>query len=151
MLSADLRHLVAAAARDAGYPGHERDVGLRDGGAPGRYSSSLPLRLAPDPAELAARMATHLRTTAWIEDAQRTGHGYLTITVTPGKLTETAVRVTETGPACARSDALAGTSLPRASGRPPNQRAELAGGQGSGCRPGDRPARGRRGRDRDGA
>ena len=112
MLSADLRHLVAAAARDAGYPGHERDVGLRDGGAPGRYSSSLPLRLAPDPAELAAGMAAHLRSTAWIEDAQRTGHGYLTITVTPGKLTETAIRVTETGPACARSDALAGTSRP---------------------------------------
>ncbi len=112
MLSADLRHLVAATARDVGHPGHERDVGLRDGGAPGRYSCSLPLRLAPDPAELAARMATHLRTTAWIEDAQRTGHGYLTITVTPGKLAETAVRVTETGPACARSDALAGISRP---------------------------------------
>ena len=172
MLSADLRHLVAAAARDAGYPGHERDVGLRDGGAPGRYSSSLPLRLAfaltaagptppeagtpsptppeagtpratppevgppraapadaapqpaagptrpevgspsPTPAEVAARMAAHLRRTPWIEDAQPTGPGYLTITVTPGKLTETAVRVTEAGPACARSDALAGTTHP---------------------------------------
>ena len=134
MLSADLRHLVAAAARDAGYPGHERDVGLRDGGAPGRYSSSLPLRLAPaeaarrapadaaapaptevaglTPADVAARMATHLRRTRWIEDAQLTGPGYLTITVTPDKLTETAVLVTEAGPASARSDALAGTSHP---------------------------------------
>ena len=126
VLSAELRHLVAAAAADAGYPGHTGDVGLRDGGAPGRYSSSLPLRLAPHSArlashsadlaphsaDLAARMAAHLRSTAWIEDAQPTGHGYLTITVTPGKLTETAVRVTEAGPGCARSDALAGTSRP---------------------------------------
>jgi arginyl-tRNA synthetase len=57
-------------------------------------------------------MATHLRRTPWIEDAQPTGPGYLTITVTPDKLTETAVLVTEAGPACARSDALAGTSRP---------------------------------------
>jgi|SRR5271166_350808 len=112
VLSADLRQLIATAAEDAGYRGHADDVGLRDGGMPGCYSSSLPLRLTPDPAELAARMATHLRTSAWIEDAQPTGHGYLTITVTPEKLTETAVRVTEAGPACARSDALAGTSRP---------------------------------------
>ncbi len=136
VLSADLRHLVAAAARDAGYPGHERDVGLRDGGAPGRYSSSLPLRLAPapaevagtapaevagptraevagpTPAEVAARMATDLRRIPWIEDAEPTGPGYLTITVTPDKLTETAVLVAEAGPASARSDALAGNSHP---------------------------------------
>jgi arginyl-tRNA synthetase len=128
VLSADLRHLVAAAARDAGYPGHERDIGLRDGGAPGRYSSSLPLRLAPAraeaarpapaeaarpaPADVAATMAAHLRRIPWIEDAQPTGPGYLTITVTPDKLTETAVLVAEAGPASARSDALAGTSHP---------------------------------------
>ena len=126
VLSADLRHLVAAAARDAGYPGHERDVGLRDGGAPGRYSSSLPLRLAPAradvpppfpsegagpaPADVGATMAAHLRRIPWIEDAQPTGPGYLTITVTPDKLTETAVLVAEAGPASACSDALAGTS-----------------------------------------
>jgi arginyl-tRNA synthetase len=112
VLSADLRHLVAAAAREAGFPGHRPDVGLRDGGAPGRYSCSLPLRLAANPAEVAATMATHLRAAGWIEDAEPTGHGYLTITVTPERLTETAVRVTEAGPGCARSDALAGTSRP---------------------------------------
>jgi arginyl-tRNA synthetase len=110
VLSADLRHLVAAAARDAGYPGHERNVGLRDGGVPGCYSCSLPFRLVPAPAEVAARMAAHLRRTPWIEDAKLTGPGYLTITVTPEKLTEVAVRVSEAGSACARSDVLAGTS-----------------------------------------
>ena len=149
VLSADLRHLVAAAAREAGYPGHWPDVGLRDGGAPGRYSCSLPLRLAANPAEVAATMATHLRAADWIEDAEPTGHGYLTITVTPERLTETAVRVTEAGPGCARSDALAGTAGPTAR-RLPDRRPQLARGQGSGRRPGHRPARGRRGRDRGG-
>ena len=79
---------------------------------PAGTPAAFPSASRPTRPNLAARMAAHLRTTAWIEDAQRTGHGYLTITVTPGKLTETAVRVTETGPACAHSDALAGTSRP---------------------------------------
>ena len=58
-----------------------------------------------------------------------TGHGYLTITVTPEALTEIAVRVAETGPACARSDALAGTAHSRAARYPAGRRAELARGQ----------------------
>ncbi len=109
MLSADLHHAVAAAAREAGYPGEWHDVGLRDGGAPGRYLSVLPLRLASRPAEAAATMAAILRAVAWVEDARAAGNGYLTITITPEALTEVAVRVTGAGPACARSDALAGT------------------------------------------
>ena len=80
MLSADLRHVVAAAAREAGYPAEWRDAGprdaaLRDGGAPGRYLSVLPLRLASRPAEAAATMATILRAVAWIEDARAAGNG----------------------------------------------------------------------------
>jgi len=109
MLSADLRQSVAAAARAAGHPGPWRDVGLRDGGAPGGYASSLPLRFA-DPPETARAMAVALRTEDWIADADPTGHGYLTITVTPEALTRTAVEAAKTGPACARSDALAGTT-----------------------------------------
>ena len=109
MLSADLRQSVAAAARAAGHPGPWRDVGLRDGGAPGGYASSLPLRFA-DPPETARAMAVALRTEDWIADADPTGHGYLTITVTPEALTRTAVEAAEAGPACARSDALAGTT-----------------------------------------
>ena len=118
MLSADLRHAVAAAAGEAGYPAEWRDAGLRDGGAPGRYLSVLPLRLASRPAEAAATMATILRAVAWIEDARAAGNGYLTITVTPEALTEVAVRVTEAGPACARSDALAGTRTAAPPGTP---------------------------------
>jgi len=111
MLSADLRRAVAAAARAAGHPGPWRNVGLRDGGAPGRYASSLPLRFA-DPPGTARAMAVALRAEDWIADAEPTGHGYLTITVTPEALTRTAVEATETGPAYARSDALAGTTTP---------------------------------------
>ncbi len=111
MLSADLRHAIAAAARAAGHPGPWRDVGLRDGGAPGRYASSLPLRFA-DPPGTARAMAVALRAEDWIADAEPTGHGYLTITVTPEALTRTAVEAAEAGPACARSDALAGTTTP---------------------------------------
>jgi arginyl-tRNA synthetase len=117
MLSADLRHALAAAARAAGHPGPWRDVGLRDGGAPGRYASSLPLRFA-DPPGTARAMAVALRAEDWIADAEPTGHGYLTITVTPEALTRTAVEAAEAGPACARSDALAGTTPPPA-GPPP--------------------------------
>ena len=40
-----------------------------------------------------------------------TGGGYLTVTVTPEALAALAVRITQAGPACARSTALAGTSL----------------------------------------
>ena len=109
MLSADLRHALAAAARAAGHPGPWRDVGLRDGGAPGRYASSLPFRFA-DPPGTARAIAVALRAEDWIADAEPTGHGYLTITVTPEALTRTAVEAAETGPACARSDALAGTT-----------------------------------------
>ena len=111
MLSADLRHAIATAARAAGHRGPWRDVGLRDGGAPGRYASSLPLRFA-DPRGTARAMAVALRAEDWITDAELTGHGYLTITITPEALARTAVEAAETGPACARSDALAGTTTP---------------------------------------
>ena len=63
-------------------------------------------------------MAAILRAVAWIEDARAAGNGYLTITVTPEALTEVAVRVTEAGPACARSDALAGTRAAAPPGTP---------------------------------
>jgi len=126
MLSADLRHALAAAARPAGHPGPWRDVGLRDGGAPGRYASSLPLRFA-DPPGTAWAMAVALRAEDWIADAEPTGHGYLTITVTPEALTRTAVEAAETGPACARSDALAGTTtLPPTGPLPPTGRLPAA-------------------------
>ena len=132
MLSADLRHALAAAARAAGHPGPvARRQGFRDGGAPGRYASSLPLRFADPPWGTARAMAVALRAEDWIANAEPTGHGYLTITVTPEALTGTAVEAAETGPACTQSNALAGTHHAAAPHRPAARRRDLGRGQGN--------------------
>ena len=128
MLTADLRHAVLSAARDSGHPipppgdpgpasadpAPPGDPVLRPGGGPGRYISALPLRLAPrDPIPVAGAIAAGLRPLAWIASATPAPQGYLAITVTEDALETLATRVTEAGPACARSDALHGTTLTR--------------------------------------
>lgn len=116
MIAAELRSAVAAAASQAGYPGEWPDAGLRDGGIPGRYTSSLPLRLASStgraPEAIAARMAEALQTREEISDVAVTGNGYLTITVTENALAALAVRIAEAGPGSAGSDTLRGTTVP---------------------------------------
>jgi arginyl-tRNA synthetase len=115
MLTADLRHAVLAAARDAGYPVPDDDPLLRPGTAPGRYSASLPLRIAAstgqDAGTVAAALTGHLQAAPWISSATPAPPGYLVITVTDDALARLAVRVTKAGPACARSDALHGTTV----------------------------------------
>jgi diaminopimelate decarboxylase len=115
VIAADLRSAIAAAAGDAGYPGEWPDAGLRDGGTPGRYTSSLPLRLAArdggDPAAVAEAMAASLGTREWVSSATVTGGGYLNMTVGADALAWLAVRIPEAGPGCARSDALRGTRV----------------------------------------
>jgi arginyl-tRNA synthetase len=108
MLTADLRHALLAATRDAGYQAPGPDPVLRPGGAPGRYTSALPLRIAPrNPAPVAEAIAARLAARPWIEDAHPTPQGYLEITVTADALERLAVRIAQAGPRCARSDALA--------------------------------------------
>jgi len=63
------------------------------------------------PAAVAAGLAARLSGLDWVEAAAVTGGGYLAVTVTAGSLARLAVRITEAGPGCARSSALAGTSL----------------------------------------
>ena len=67
-------------------------------------------RVAGGPAAIAAGLAERLSGLDWVEAAAVTGGGYLAVTVTPDALAGLAVRITEAGPACARSRALAGTS-----------------------------------------
>jgi arginyl-tRNA synthetase len=67
-------------------------------------------RGAGGPAAIAAGLAERLSELDWVEAAAVTGGGYLAVTITPGALAGLAVRITEAGPACARSRALAGTS-----------------------------------------
>ena len=107
MLTAELRRAISAAAGP-----DDGDPLLRPGGAPGSYASSLPFRLGPDqdPAALAARLSRE----PWIERAELTGRGYLTVTVTHDALAGLAVRIARAGPACAASDALRGRTVPAA-------------------------------------
>jgi arginyl-tRNA synthetase len=62
----------------------------------------------PGPATVAAGLAARLSALDWVEAAAVTGGGYLAATVTADALASLAVRVTEAGPGCARSIALAG-------------------------------------------
>jgi arginyl-tRNA synthetase len=65
---------------------------------------------ADGPAAVAAGLAARLSGLDWVEAAAVTGGGYLAATVTAGALAGLAVRITEAGPGCARSTALAGAS-----------------------------------------
>jgi arginyl-tRNA synthetase len=99
VITAELRRAILAAA---GAP--DADPLLRPGPVPGSYASSLPFRLARlDPRALAAE--------PWIAEAQVTGAGYLTVTVTREALAGLATRIPLAGPACAASDALRGRSV----------------------------------------
>jgi len=99
VITAELRRAILAAA------GHDHDPLLRPGPRPGSYTSSLPFRLEPETRQaLVARLATE----PWIDTAEITGPGYLTVTVTHDALAGLAVRIARAGPACAVSDALRG-------------------------------------------
>jgi arginyl-tRNA synthetase len=109
VITRDLRAAIARAVAEAGF-GPAADPGLRPGGAPGRYSSSVAFGLAQAekraPDEIAAVLAAALAREPWIAQATVTGTGYVTIAVTPETL---AARVTAMGPDSARGDALRGT------------------------------------------
>jgi arginyl-tRNA synthetase len=82
---------------------------------PGTYATPVAFRLAGGHPAQAVRVATTLaaavRRAGWVRSATVTGD-YLTVTVTTDALAALAVRITQAGPACARSTALAGTSVP---------------------------------------
>jgi arginyl-tRNA synthetase len=108
MLTAELRRAILAAA---GTP--DDDPLLRPGPQPGSYTSSLPFRLAKgDPQKAARDLAASLSKEPWIANAEPTGPGYLTVTVTHDALAGLAVRIVRGGPACAASDALHGRTVP---------------------------------------
>ncbi len=88
MITAELRRAILAAA------GHDHDPLLRPGPRPGSYTSSLPFRLEPGTRQaLAARLAAE----PWIDTAEITGPGYLTVTVTHDALAGLAVRIARAG------------------------------------------------------
>jgi arginyl-tRNA synthetase len=83
--------------------------------APGTYGTPVAFRLAGGhPAKalrIAMTLAAALRRADWVCSATVTG-GYVTVTVTPDALARLAVRIVTAGPGCARSTALAGTTVP---------------------------------------
>ena len=88
----------------------------RDGGAgPGTYATPVAFRLAGGNAAKAVRiamtLAAALRQAEWVRSATVL-RGYLTVTITPDALAGLAVRITQAGPACARSTILAGATVP---------------------------------------
>jgi arginyl-tRNA synthetase len=115
VITSDVRHAVTRALARAGCP-PPADPGLRPTGVPGQYAASVALSLHPSPPAAAGTLAAALMAEPWIETAEVTGPGYLTITVTGAALAAVADRVTAAGPACVTSDALRGSSVP---GPPP--------------------------------
>src|SRR5580692_7286374 len=99
MITAELRRAILAAAGQD----RDRDPLLRPGPRPGSYTSSLPFRIGQEEQKA---LTERLRTEPWITTAKI--DGYLTVTVTHDALATEAVRITQAGPACAVSDALAG-------------------------------------------
>ena len=110
MISSDLRRALRQAAATAGFP-PGADPGLRPTGIPGQYAASVARALGGHPRETARDLAAALADAPWIERAEVTGPGYVTVTVTAAALAAVADRVTEAGPGCAASDALAGVTL----------------------------------------
>jgi arginyl-tRNA synthetase len=103
MITAGLRQAIGA-----------DDPQLRPGPAPGSYTSSLPFRLDPgDPRTAAEDLAARLREQLWVAEAEVTGPGFVTVTVSHATLARLAIRIANAGPACAASDALAGRTVPR--------------------------------------
>jgi arginyl-tRNA synthetase len=113
VISSDLRSAVRQAVAAAGFP-PGAEPGLRPTGIPGQYAASVALTLGEHPVETARGLAVALAGAPWIEKAEVTGPGYLTITVTGDALAAVADQVTQAGPGCAASDALAGLTV-----RPP--------------------------------
>jgi arginyl-tRNA synthetase len=110
VITSDLRRALRHALAAAGFP-PGADPGLRPTGIPGQYAASVARTLGGRPRETARDLATALAHADWIEKAEVTGPGYLTITVTADTLAAVADRITRAGPGCAASDALAGVTV----------------------------------------
>jgi arginyl-tRNA synthetase len=117
-LDAELARSLRALADAGGLP----DAAIRGGGTwrpapgggPASYATPLPFEVARlagrPPAELAAELAACLEALSWVQAAEPSGAGYLTITVTAPALARVAARIAAAGPGCVRSDALRGTA-----------------------------------------
>ena len=122
MLTGDLDRLLAAEiSPETTLAGQITSVGTwqhappDSGAGPGTYATPVAFRLAGGNAAkatwIAMTLAAALRRAGWVRSATVLD-GYLTVSVTHDALAALAVRITQAGPACARSTALAGTTVP---------------------------------------
>jgi arginyl-tRNA synthetase len=111
VITRDLRRALGRALAAEGFPAGA-DPGLRPTGRPGQYAASAALTLAANPPETAQRLAATLAQQPWIETAEVTGPGYLTVTVTADALAAVAHSIIVAGPGCVTSDALADETVP---------------------------------------
>jgi arginyl-tRNA synthetase len=109
VISTDVRHAIARAVADEGLG--PADPGLRPGGAPGRYASSVAFASGEQPRPVAARVAARLADAEGIAAVEVIGPGFLDITVTPEALAGLPDRIVTAGPDCASSDALRGARV----------------------------------------
>ena len=111
MITQDVRRALARAVAAEGFA--PADPGLRPGGAPGRYASSIAFRLADGraPRDIAHVLADRLAELPWLSRAEVSGPGFLALTVTTRTLAALPERIRAAGPACARSEVLSGVRV----------------------------------------
>jgi arginyl-tRNA synthetase len=111
VITQDVRRALAGAAAAEGFA--PADPGLRPGGAPGCYASSVAFRLADGraPRDIAHLLAARLSEHSWLARAEVSGPGFLALTVSTRTLAALPDRIAAAGPACARSEVLSGVRV----------------------------------------
>ncbi len=124
MITADLDRVLAAALAVLAAQGELPAAAAQftpggtwrpsPGDTPGSFATSVSFELARlngrSPAEVAAVLAAPLRAIPWIQAAEPSGDGYLTIAVTPQALAASAARMATAGLDCGHSTILRGTA-----------------------------------------
>jgi arginyl-tRNA synthetase len=119
-LDRELADALAALAADGQLPATAAQLAPggtwrpAPGGGPSAFATSLSFELARldgrKPAEIAAVLAAPLGRLPWVQAAEPTGDGYLTITVTAQALAASAALMAAASTACAQSTILRGTT-----------------------------------------
>jgi arginyl-tRNA synthetase len=111
VITQDVRRAIAQAVAAEGFV--PADPGLRPGGAPGCYASSVAFRLADGraPRDIAHLLAARLAGHSWLARAEVSGPGFLALAVTTRTLTGLPARISAAGPGCVRSEVLSGVTV----------------------------------------
>jgi arginyl-tRNA synthetase len=111
VITQDVRRAIARALAAEGLA--PADPGLRPGGRPGCYASSVAFGLANGhaPRDIAHALAARLAEHPWLARAEVSGPGFLALAVTQDALAALPARIAAAGQACARSDVLSGRTV----------------------------------------